>query len=67
MEELIRLILATMIFLSDFEAEHMYASFSQVSSDIKPVKIAGKGSECYTVSSGIELLEVTFVPIRIGI
>ena len=36
------------IFLSDFAAQHMFAPCSQVRSDIKSVKIAGKGREFST-------------------
>ena len=34
--------------LSDFVAKYMLTPFSRVSSDTKPVKIAGKGSEFST-------------------
>lgn len=36
--------LATMLFLSNFIAEHMFLPFILVCSDTKPVKIAGQGS-----------------------
>ena len=46
--QLIRLSLAAMIFLSDFVAEHIFTTFSQVSSDSKSVQIMVKGSEFWT-------------------
>ena len=69
-EELIHLSLALMIFnfffLSDFMAEHMFTPFSQVSSDTKPIKIAGKESELLTSQHWNRTSGMTFEPINVA-
>lgn len=53
-------------FLSDFVAEHMFIPFSQVSSDSKPVEIAGKGREFSTNQHWNKTSRSDFEPISIA-
>ena len=47
-------------------AEHMFTPFSQVSSDTKPIKIAGKESELLTSQRWNRTSGMTFEPINVA-